>query len=60
MSFATDLFLKDRLQFVDGKQSAPFPSALVVYSGTNRQIQCMGQQFPDAHTVYVPPAKSDG
>jgi len=30
-------FVKGRLKFGDSKNSAPFPSAVVVFDGTNRQ-----------------------
>ena len=41
-------FLRGRLRFSDGEQSAPFPSALVVYGATPEIIVALDQALPTA------------
>ncbi len=43
--------LRGRLRFGDGKQSAPFPSALVVWGIQPIQVRKMKAAFPDAALV---------
>ena len=49
-SKATVLFLRGRLAFGDAGQSAPFPSALVVWNGTAEQISALQNALPTAWT----------
>jgi len=46
--FATTIFLRGRLSFGDGEQSAPFPSALIVWGGTPEQIDDLVKALPNA------------
>jgi hypothetical protein len=41
-------FLRGRLRFGDGVQSAPFPSALVVWGGTIEEVTAVRGAFPTA------------
>ncbi len=50
--------LKGRLAFGQGKESAPFPSALVVWGGDDDVIVRLQQQFPSAW--YVAPSGNLG
>lgn len=50
--FGTVFFLRGRLRFGDGQQSAPFPSALVVFGGNSEQIQSLSAVLPDSHLVF--------
>lgn len=43
--------LKGRLAFGDGTQSAPFPSALIVWGGSDDLVQRISTAFPDAQHV---------
>jgi phage N-6-adenine-methyltransferase len=45
---ATVLFLRGRLAFDDSGQSAPFPSALVVWGGTPEQLTALHDALPNA------------
>ena len=47
------LILRGRLQFGDGGQSAPFPSALAVWGADAQAIAQLREAFPDAW--FVPP-----
>ena len=42
------LFLKGRLKFGSGKQSAPFPSALLIWGASEAQLSALRLVFPDA------------
>jgi transcriptional regulator with XRE-family HTH domain len=41
-------FLQGRLRFGDGRQAAPFPSALVVWGGLRQDISALEEVLPDA------------
>ena len=41
-------FLRGRLRFGDGKQSAPFPSALVVWGASTETLNALGAALPEA------------
>lgn len=41
-------FLRGRLRFGDGEQSAPFPSVLVIWGGTDDQLMAVRVAFPNA------------
>lgn len=41
-------FLKGRLRFGDGEQSAPFPSALVVWGADPETIAALDAALPEA------------
>ena len=43
--------LRGRLKFGDGKQSAPFPSALVIWGIKPVQVRRMKMEFPEAAIV---------
>ena len=45
---ATVYFLRGRLRFSDGEQSAPFPSALVVWGAVPETIPALDRALPDA------------
>jgi phage N-6-adenine-methyltransferase len=45
---ATVYFLRGRLRFSDGEQSAPFPSALVVWGAAPETIPALDRALPDA------------
>ncbi|XHR27222.1 MAG: DNA N-6-adenine-methyltransferase [Chthoniobacteraceae bacterium] len=45
------LVFSGRLRFGDGKNSAPFPSVLAVYGGTNEQFDAVCRAFPDAWAI---------
>ena len=45
---ATVYFLRGRLRFSDGEQSAPFPSALVVCGAAPETIPALDRALPDA------------
>lgn len=50
-SQATVFFLKGRLSFGKGGQSAPFPSALVIWSRVVEWLEGLKEQFPEAQVV---------
>ncbi len=54
-SVAVVLFLRGRLSFGDSGQSAPFPSALVVWGGTLGQLATLQRALPRAWTPQVAP-----
>jgi phage N-6-adenine-methyltransferase len=41
-------FLRGRLRFGDGKQSAPFPSAIVIWGAAPETMAALGAALPDA------------
>jgi len=43
-------FLRGRLRFNDGKQSAPFPSALVIWGGEHSKLSALKAALPKAWT----------
>jgi phage N-6-adenine-methyltransferase len=43
--------LRGRLAFVDGQAPAPFPSALILWGGTNELSQRISLEFSEAHHV---------
>ena len=45
---ATAIFLRGRLSFGNGEQSAPFPSALIVWGGMPEQIDALMSVLPNA------------
>jgi transcriptional regulator with XRE-family HTH domain len=45
---ATVFFLRGRLSFDDAGQSAPFPSALVIWGGTSEELSRLQAVLPDA------------
>lgn len=45
---ATVYFLKGRLKFGGGEQSAPFPSALVIWGEIEVKLECLDESLPDA------------
>ena len=51
---ATVFFLKGRLSFGKEGQSAPFPSALIIWSRGGKDIQGLRKQFPEAQVVDKP------
>jgi len=52
---AAVLFLRGRLAFNDSGQSAPFPSALVVWGATPEQIAALQNALPNAWMPQVAP-----
>lgn len=48
-SASTICFIKGRLKFGNSKDSAPFPSALIVFGGVNDEqfevLNCLGKTF---------------
>ncbi len=55
---ASVLFLRGRLRFGDGEQSAPFPSAIVIWGGTRGKIEQLATALPEAWGL--PRANYDG
>ncbi len=51
---ATVFFLRGRLSFDDSDQSAPFPSALVVWGANPQQISMLRAVLPDAWCLEAP------
>ena len=49
--YAHILFLKGRLCFGESKQSAPFPSALVIWGSNEEQRQNLKMVFPDSWSM---------
>ncbi len=45
---AAVFFLRGRLRFGAGTQSAPFPSALVVWGATSEELAVLGSTLPNA------------
>jgi hypothetical protein len=45
---AAVFFLRGRLRFGDGKQSAPFPSALAIWGGSPETLASLGEALPEA------------
>ncbi len=41
-------FLQGRLRFGESRQAAPFPSALIVWGGSGREISALKEALPDA------------
>ncbi len=56
---ATVFFLRGRLSFGDSNQAAPFPSALVIWGGSNTELSALGTALPDAWQPEVVMAESD-
>ncbi len=50
-SGATIVFLKGRLKFGDGQQSAPFPSALLLWKLPPLLVSQIGEVFPESQIV---------
>ncbi len=50
-SGATIVFLKGRLKFGDGEQSAPFPSALLLWKFPPLLVSQIGEVFPESQIV---------
>lgn len=54
---AAIVFLKGRLRFGEGKDSAPFPSALAIWGARPARIRALQAAIPGAWTVPVPPRR---
>lgn len=48
VGFADVLFLEGRLKFGDGKDSAPFPSVLIIWGGDDNLVNAVRKAFPGA------------
>jgi hypothetical protein len=51
------VLLRGRLQFGEGGQSAPFPSALAVWGAGDRTLERLREVFPEAW--HIPPSPRD-
>jgi site-specific DNA-methyltransferase (adenine-specific) len=51
---ATVFFLRGRLSFDDAGQSAPFPSALVIWGGTAEELSTLQAVLPEAWMLPAP------
>ena len=45
---ASTIFLRGRLRFGNSEQSAPFPSALLIWGGTSAELDALRAALPDA------------